>query len=226
MTKELRKYRRFHTDIDITMQDRSQAKGKMVDVSREGCLIILPKGLKPINSFITLKAYLGKKDLEGVKIVGKVVHHTKYQNQDAMGIELLELAVEDLHRWLNFLGSSQQEQDAMPLKVLKTQDESVKVTPYPSFTLRFKNLEKLRAFFPDDIRDPIFVNTPIEKKIGETLELTIVHPEQEKILQILVTVSKRGQHPVRTHKTGLFCLLDDPSDKTKEEIDAFLNATP
>lgn len=220
--KELRKYRRFRTDIHIVMQDRSQAKGKIVDVSREGCLIVLPTGLKPKNSYITLKAFLTETNVNGIKIVGKVVHHTKYKNQDAMGIELLELAAEDLNVWLDFLGGSLKEQEAMPLKVLKKNQDSTPSQSYPSFTLRFKNAEKLRGFFPEDIRDPVFVNTPIEKKVGQKLELTILHPDHDQILQFLVIVSKYGQHPVQTHKTGLFCLLDNTTQHMKKKIDEFL----
>lgn len=226
--KDLRKYPRFTTNLEVQFLDRSEAKGTMIDASREGALIILSSKLKAVNSFISFSVFLPKKDdfdeegnplIEKIKMIAKVVHHTKYKGDDAMGIQFLELESKDLSKWLSLLGKIKEDQEVLTLRTI---DESEPPHDYAGFTIRFKSRSKLKNFFPKKLSEPLFISTKVEKNIGDMVQITLIHPETEDLLHFLAVVEGFGIHPEKPNKTALFCKFFKLTPKLKQAIENFV----
>jgi len=215
--KNLRKFPRFYTNISITFLDRSSAQGVMVDASREGSLVIISSKLKPINAYVSFEVSLP--DELPIKIVGKVIRHTKIQNKDAMGIQFLELASQDLTKWLQFLGKVKEDQEAIPIKTVD--EESVK-NDYPAFTLRFKSRGKLKQFFPFPLTEMMYFSSSISFEKGEKINITLVHPDDERLLHFVGVVQKYDFHPNKEEKKGLYCTFEHMDESLKKKIEDFV----
>lgn len=144
MSKEKRKYPRFDVNLEVIFYDKRRTKGKLINISKKGCLLTTDSGLmRTVGSMITFRVFFSGKTYlsEGtvpqismravtkttgpvesandqypnaVKIIGKVARHVKYQDQLAMGIVLHELDGNDLVKWNSYLAQVGKEQVVLP----------------------------------------------------------------------------------------------------------------
>ena len=130
--KERRKYPRYQTDLEVIFYDQKRTKGRILDISKGGCMMALKDGAKrPVGSLITFRVFFeGKAQLEentmpsisiadlnkkksfseqidkyphAVKILAIVARHTTYKDQPAMGIQIKDLNDGDLAKWNRFM---------------------------------------------------------------------------------------------------------------------------
>lgn len=215
--KNLRKYKRKKTDIDVKFMDKTQSTGKMVDASREGSLVIVSDKLKPINAFVTFTIELEQG--KSIKLVGKVIRHTKIDNKDAMGVEFLELGSQDLTHWLDLLEKTPQDDQAIMVRAINQDSPQ---NPYPSFTLRFQSMDKLNNFFPSPITAPFYFSTSVEIPQDDMINIVLVHPEREDIFEFVAIVIRYGPHPQKKNRKGLYCIIDDTSEEFQASLKRFL----
>jgi hypothetical protein len=167
-SKEQRRFpKRYATQIPVEFMDKTKAKGTLINLSRDGMLVVAKK-LKPLNSFVRLKVNVPGV-ARGIEINGKVVRHTMVNEENAMGIRFLEMDAADRDSWMKHISSLTQSSFSMALMEQSIMDErSISVEPFDgkesTFILKFKSLQRMEDFFPQDWKsEDFFIRTNIKK---------------------------------------------------------------
>ncbi len=65
MSQEKRKHPRFDTNLDVIFYDQKRTRGKIVNISKKGCMLVIDRGtVRPIGSMITFRVFFeGKAQL-------------------------------------------------------------------------------------------------------------------------------------------------------------------
>ncbi|MEZ4819743.1 MAG: hypothetical protein R3A45_07560 [Bdellovibrionota bacterium] len=183
----------------------------------KGALVSIESKIKPVNAYVSFNVLLST--IDSIKIVGKVVRHTQHQGKDAMGIAILELSSKDLSNWLNFLGGIREDGEAIPIR---TTDQNTLKNKNPNFTIKFLTRAKLKQFFPSSLRDEFYFTTTRAMNPGQEINLTLLHPDNDNLLHLLIVVQRYGDHPTKKGKQGLYCKFVEPNLELKQNIQNFV----
>jgi|GEM_PF-4252604 len=159
---------------------------------------------------------------KGIHINGRVVRHSTEKGQIAMGVRIENLDLDGLHQWLNFIGQLKQTHQVLPFgtanKHLAPESE-----PAPGFILRFQKMAYLKNFLPKSPSGSFFI--PTEKKTDENkkIKLTIVHPNQDKSLELIGCVQSHASKANDEDKEGLLCSFASQTDDIIARINQFLD---
>ncbi|MEZ4819707.1 MAG: PilZ domain-containing protein [Bdellovibrionota bacterium] len=204
---DMRKYPRYKAKKPIRFSDKV-TDGIMVDASREGALIVIESNqFKKIGSYVTFSVYLdghlppkqkttpeialnkifNKKPAElinsdRVKISAKVIRHCQYKGRNAMGLQFLDMHEDHLTRWLTFLGQTKKKQEVLPFGTSNPQ-KNPEQKKDPGFTIRFQDMKYVKEFLPENRQGSFYSTKKISTK-NKKIRVTLVHPSQEKLLQI------------------------------------------
>jgi hypothetical protein len=226
-SKEQRRFpKRYATQIPVEFMDKTKAKGTLINLSRDGMLVVAKK-LKPLNSFVRLKVNVPGV-ARGIEINGKVVRHTMVNEENAMGIRFLEMDAADRDSWMKHISSLTQSSFSMALMEQSIMDErSISVEPFDgkesTFILKFKSLQRMEDFFPQDWKsEDFFIRTNIKKNKGDKVIIKLIHPVSNEELKLNVLVRKYGRHPLKVHKEGIFFNIIGYNSKIEAKIRKFL----
>ena len=237
---ERRKYARFDTSIEVIFDDRKKTIGKLANISRSGCLIVPDLGhLRAIGSLVIFRAYTsGRPESvkraeseqqvgleisqmnEAIKVIARVVRHQNYNGQPAMSIELFGLNGDDMLKWNDFLAKVARKKIRFSYENTASDHKTV---PVPVYQIKFKSMESMRRFFPSEIDEYFFIQTPSERKPGELIKVKLIHPDQKREISLDLIVEKFGNHPEKMDWTGIIVRYENPSNDLKEKINTFLD---
>jgi hypothetical protein len=227
MGKEQRRFpKRYATQIPIEFLDKARAKGTLINLSRDG-ILVTSKKLKPVNSFVRLVAFIPGLGT-GVEINGKVVRHTVVNEVNAMGIRFLEMNANDRDHWMKHISQLTQSSYSLSMMEQSIIDErSINVEPFKgnesTFVVRFKSVQRMEDFFPQDWKsEDFFIRTNIKKEKGEKVIIKLIHPETQEELKLNVLVQKYSRHPLKVHKEGIFFNIVGYNSKIEAKIRKFL----
>jgi hypothetical protein len=226
-SKENRRYpKRYNTQVPVEFLDKTKAKGVLMNLSRDGMLVTAKK-LKAVNSFVRLTVKLPG-TIDGIMVNGKVVRHTVVNEENAMGIQFLEMDAHNRDVWLNFISNftrnAQTMLDEMVLHRDKSQEiESTFQGNESTFMVKFKTVNKMEAFFPQDWKnEDFFIRTTIQKNRNDRVILRLFHPDTNDELKLNVVVQKYGRHPIKIYKEGLFFKIAGYNSKIEAKIRRFI----
>lgn len=250
MGSDMRKHPRFSSEVPIRFGDKV-TNGKMLNISQNGALIIIEnKQEKKEGSFITFTAYLdgnlppkksaspeisvsrklnqmnhpetAKDKKTTVKIAAKVMRVTELHGQPAMGIQFMDMEVEDLTTWLRFLGDVRSKQDVLPFGTASITNRN-KIKKAPGFTIRFQDMDYVKTFLPEEPTGSFFIPTNRKTKKNRKVRVTLVHPTEDRLIQIDSVVKSSVDGEIdNTDKSGLLCSFASVSDHLIKEINHFL----
>lgn len=247
---DMRKHTRYKAKKPIRFSDNI-TEGVMVDASREGALIVIEGQPKKIGSYITFSVYLDgtlppKKvttpeialnkifskqnqkltqpsNTSEVKIAAKVVRHADYKDKyKAMGLQFMDMNADHLMRWLSFLGEARKNQEILPFGTSNVSNRK-QVKKSPGFTIRFQDMRYIKDFLPAEPTGSFFIPTKKESKKDEKVRLTLVHPSQERYLQVEGVVRTYCNSKVdNSPQDGLLCSFASLNASLIKRINNFL----
>ncbi|MCB1197852.1 MAG: PilZ domain-containing protein [Deltaproteobacteria bacterium] len=247
---DMRKYPRYKAKKPIRFSDKV-TDGIMVDASREGALIVIESNqFKKIGSYVTFSVYLDghlppkqkttpeialnkifnnspaeATNSDRVKISAKVIRHCQYKGRNAMGLQFLDMHEDHLTRWLTFLGQTKKKQEVLPFGTSNPQKNPEKKKD-PGFTIRFQDMKYVKEFLPREPTGEFFIPTKKISTKNKKIRVTLVHPSQEKLLQIEGIV--QTCHDKRLGKSeldGLQCSFASITNDLIHRINNFLEET-
>jgi hypothetical protein len=225
--KEKRKFPRYTTDLEVLFYDQKRTRGRIVDISKKGCMLTLKDGAtRPVGSLITFRVFFeGKAQLEentmpsismaeltksktqpeyspdryphAVKILALVARHTIYNDKAAMGIQIKDINDADMLKWNKFMEKINIEHFMRPTPV----------TPPPSSPMRNQPVAK-KVEIPQNIPTYTLKFKSLETTahhLPNNTEDTFFIPSKEqpegRVLQIVMI------HPTNKTKLVFNCVV-------------------
>ncbi|MEZ4818573.1 MAG: PilZ domain-containing protein [Bdellovibrionota bacterium] len=249
MKKNQRKYERYAINIPVLFMDDAKTNGRMINVSRNGCLLVVDAGTQiPLRKEFSFQAFLDGKvyptertspginvkdlsrlkpsGLQEVRITGQVMRFTIHEGKEAIGIQIIKIEKEDFMKWINFVVKKQNEQEVFNFGGFDDVDlkyQKQERRKYQRFTIRFKTPEGLIKFFPTTEQETFFIPTDVQRTQGTRIAVSLIHPESQDVLQVFGHVISFGPDPKRKNKTGLFCRIEEKhTESFKYDVNNFL----
>jgi hypothetical protein len=253
MSQEKRKYPRFDTSLDVVFYDQKRTKGKLVNISKKGCLMVMDGAkLRAIDSMITFRVFfdgipslrentipqISPKDFsasagdsmdeadyypEAVKVVAKVARHVAYNKSPAMGIELLELDGNDLIKWNTFLTKLNREQLVLPYVGT---DKKLPFLKHSSEVPVYPiRFKSLNHAIQYFPRDPkqTLFVPGPPRDAGQKIKFSMIHPDNGSTLQFDAIVESSGPYSKNKNIYGIYVRYEKFTPELKNQINQFLN---
>lgn len=189
---------RIPAQLRIEFGENPVQEVNSINVSQSGVLIQGSLDIE-VDEFIRLKIFLPPQQ-NVIHVLARVARKFLKTEVTAVGVQFIEISSADQNTWLEYISRIEAltlSQSTLTSTSHILQNRKLLGRGSQSLVFRFSTKEAMKKFLTDFQSDHgFFIPTPILKSIGETLEISLVAPDTNMIIDLDgEVVAPHGQFP-------------------------------